>query len=141
MDNLFRGQGIEITLNSPENFLKVKETLTRIGVPSSKDGTLYQSCHILHKRDRALQDVSRYAILHFKELFVLDGRSSTITNEDLARRNTVVDLLQQWGLLTATTAIEPSQLLPLSKLKIISHKDKAAWKLESKYTVGAKKGK
>jgi hypothetical protein len=141
-ENLFRGQGVEIHLPDPESFLKIKETLTRIGISSKKDNTLYQSCHILHKKDRSnMEDKSRYAIMHFKEMFILDGKSDTLTEEDIARRNTIVNLLEEWGLLKV---IRPEEIedpvAPLSKIKILPHKEKANWTLQSKYTVGIKKG-
>jgi hypothetical protein len=142
-NNLFRGQGVEIELPDPESFLKIKETLTRIGISSKKDKILYQSCHILHKKDRSdIQDISRYAILHFKELFILDGKANNLDEEDVARRNTIVTLLEEWGLLKV---VDPTQtedpVAPLSKIKILSHKEKDTWRLESKYTVGMKRGK
>jgi len=141
-ENLFRGQGVEIELPDPESFLKIKETLTRIGISSKKDNTLYQSCHILHKKDRTdAEDKSRYAIMHFKELFILDGKSDTLAEEDIGRRNTIVNLLEEWGLLKV---VYPEQtedpVAPLSKIKILPHKEKSNWSLQSKYTVGLKKG-
>lgn len=141
-ENLFRGYGVEIELPEPESFLKVKETLTRIGISSKKENILYQSCHILHKKDRSTPDEkSRYAIMHFKELFILDGKSNNLDDEDIARRNTIVNLLEEWGLIRV---VNPSQtedpVAPLSKIKILPHKEKASWKLEAKYTVGTKKG-
>lgn len=140
-ENLFRGYGVEIELPDPESFLKIKETLTRIGISSKKDKILYQSCHILHKKDRSTPDEkSRYAIMHFKELFILDGKSNNLEEDDVARRNTIVNLLEEWGLLKV---VNPEQIedpvAPLSKIKILPHKEKASWKLESKYTVGVKK--
>lgn len=143
-ENLFRGHGVEIELPDPESFLKVKETLTRVGIPSRRDKILYQSCHILHKRDRTdSEERSRYAIMHFKELFILDGKTNTLMDEDLARRNTIVNLLEEWGLLSV---VHPAQIedpvAPLSKIKILPHKEKVNWVLQSKYTVGSsKKGK
>lgn len=141
-ENLFRGHGVEIELPDPESFLKIKETLTRIGISSKKDKILYQSCHILHKKDRSTTDEkSRYAIMHFKELFILDGKSNNLDDDDLARRNTIVNLLEEWSLLKV---INPKQIedpvAPLSKIKILPHKEKESWRLESKYTVGVKKG-
>lgn len=141
-ENLFRGHGVEIELPDPESFLKIKETLTRIGISSKKDKILYQSCHILHKKDRSTTDEkSRYAIMHFKELFILDGKSNNLDEDDLARRNTIVNLLEEWSLLKV---INPKQIedpvAPLSKIKILPHKEKESWRLESKYTVGVKKG-
>lgn len=141
-ENLFRGHGVEIELPDPESFLKIKETLTRIGISSKKDKILYQSCHILHKKDRSDADEkSRYAIMHFKELFILDGKSNNLDEDDLARRNTIVNLLEEWSLLKV---LNPKQIedpvAPLSKIKILPHKEKESWRLESKYTVGVKKG-
>lgn len=139
--NLFRGQGIEIKLPSPDSFLKIKETLTRIGVASRKDRILYQSCNILHKKDKETNE-SRYAILHFKELFILDGKDDNISDEDIARRNTITNLLEEWGLLEITDIEKVEHpVAPLNKIKIISFKEKDSWVLESKYTVGLKKGK
>ncbi len=124
---------VEVTLKAPEDFLKVKETLTRIGVASKKDNTLYQSCHILHKQQR-------YYIVHFKELFALDGKPSNIDQNDIQRRNTITSLLDQWGLLTVVKpeAIEDT-LENISQVKIVSHKDKKDWNLVAKYTIGKKK--
>lgn len=141
-ENLFRGYGVEIELPDPESFLKIKETLTRIGISSKKDKILYQSCHILHKKDRTTEDEkSRYAIMHFKEMFILDGKSNTLEEDDIARRNTIVNLLEEWGLMKV---VNPKQtedpVAPLSKIKILPHKEKASWSLQSKYTVGIKKG-
>ena len=124
---------VEVTLHNAEDFLKVRETLTRIGVASRKDKKLYQSCHILHKQ-------KRYFIVHFKELFALDGKPSNFSDEDRARRNTIANLLQQWGLVTL---IDPDmvnlELAPISHIKIISHKDKNDWILEPKYNIGKKR--
>ena len=141
-ENLFRGQGVEIRLPDPESFLKIKETLTRIGISSKKEPVLFQSCHILHKRDRTTPDeTSRYAIMHFKELFILDGKENNLEEDDIARRNTIVNLLEEWSLLEV---VNPSQIedpvAPLSKIKILPHKEKSKWELKSKYTVGVKKG-
>lgn len=131
-EDLFRGCGVEIVLPSEESFLTVKETLTRIGVASRKDNTLYQSCHILHKR-------GRYAILHFKELFILDGKNNTFSEEDLSRRNTIANLLVQWGLIELKEAKELLPVAPLSRIKILSHKEKGDWSLVQKYSIGNKK--
>lgn len=123
---------IEVVLKDPDDFLKVKETLTRIGVPSFKNKTLYQSCHILHKR-------GKYYIVHFKELFALDGRPSSIMEDDYARRNTIASLLQEWGLVSV---VNPSLLEPKvqsGSIKIVSYNDKHNWLLESKYRIGVKK--
>jgi len=138
--DLFRGQGVEIKLPSPDSFLKIKETLTRIGIASRKDKVLYQSCNILHKRDKETNE-SRYAILHFKELFILDGKNNTLDNEDIARRNTITNLLEEWGLLEIVNPSDcEEQVAPLNKIKILPHRDKKDWTLESKYAVGEKKG-
>jgi hypothetical protein len=131
--DIFRGYGIEITLDHPESFLKVKETLTRIGIASKKDNTLYQSCHILHKK-------GRYVICHFKELFALDGKSTDISENDIARRNTIAKLLQDWNLVKIIDEdIESLPNVALSQVKILSYKEKANWILSSKYSIGVKK--
>ena len=131
-DDIFDGLGVEITLKTKEDFLKVKETLTRIGISSRTDKKLWQSCHILHKR-------GKYAIMHFKEMFVLDGLSSDISDEDLGRRNVIVKLLVEWGLINAVDDEEYKEpMIPLSKLKIISHKEKNDWQLIPKYHIGRK---
>jgi hypothetical protein len=124
---------VEVTLPSQDSFLKVKETLTRIGVASKKDKILYQSCHILHKQ-------GRYYIVHFKELFVLDGKTNTISDEDLARRNTIVNLLEEWGLVK-TVDVEKVQdpVAPLSQIKVLPHKEKDEWSLVAKYSIGKRK--
>jgi len=131
--DIFRGVGVEIILPSPDNFLKIKETLTRVGIASKKDKKLYQSCHILHKQ-------GRYSILHFKELFILDGKENNLTDDDIARRNTIVNLLEEWKLLEVldSSRIE-DPIAPLSQIKILSHKEKAEWSLESKYNIGKKR--
>lgn len=131
-DDPLDGLGVEITLKTKEDFLKVKETLTRIGISSRTDKKLWQSCHILHKR-------GKYYICHFKEMFVLDGLSSDISEEDLGRRNLIVKLLVEWGLVTAVDEEEYKEpMIPLSKLKIISHKEKGDWLLLPKYHIGRK---
>jgi len=131
--DLFRGVGVEIKLPNPDNFLKIKETLTRIGIASKKEKKIYQSCHILHKQ-------GNYAILHFKELFILDGKENTFTDEDRARRNTIINLLEEWGLLSTVDASKcEDPVAPLSQIKILSHKDKDNWLLEPKYNIGKKK--
>jgi len=123
---------IEVTLKEPDDFLKVRETLSRIGVASRKEKTLYQSCHILHKQ-------GRYFILHFKELFLLDGKTSDFSDEDIGRRNTIVNLLSEWDLVDLVNPKKSSEpLASLSLIKIISHKEKDDWKLIAKYTVGKK---
>lgn len=124
---------VEVTLDHAEDFLKVRETLTRIGVASRKDKKLYQSCHILHKQ-------KRYFIVHFKELFALDGKPSNFSDEDRARRNTIANLLQQWGLVSLIDQdMVNLDLAPISHIKIISHKDKNEWTLEPKYNIGKKR--
>lgn len=133
MEDIFRGVGIEIDLPKPDNFLKIKETLTRIGIASRKEKRLYQSCHILHKQ-------SRYVILHFKELFILDGKEDDFDEEDKARRNTIVNLLEEWNLLSTT--IKGSSETPvcsLNQIKILAHKEKQDWILSSKYNIGKSK--
>ena len=131
MDDIFKGVGVEVTLKDPEDFLKVKETLTRIGVSSRKDKTLYQSCHILHKR-------GRYAILHFKELFLLDGKPTDITDDDILRRNSIALLLDEWGLLNVPSK-ETFKSVDLKQIKIVPFKEKNEWNLETKYSIGRKK--
>ena len=124
---------IEVTLPDPDNFLKVRETLSRIGVASKKDNTLYQSCHILHKR-------GRYAIVHFKQMFLLDGKESDFSEEDRARLHTIANLLHEWGLVELVEPTKSSEpIAPLSMIKIISHKEKGDWNLVTKYTIGRKK--
>lgn len=132
MQDIFKGVGVEITLENEDAFLKVRETLTRIGVSSRKEKILYQSCHILHKQ-------GRYVILHFKELFALDGKPSTITENDIQRRNAIAKLLQEWGLVKIVNmkAIE-NNLAPLHQIKIISFREKDQWQLITKYTIGKK---
>lgn len=123
---------LEISLQQPDDFLKVRETLTRIGVASRKDNTLYQSCHILHKQ-------GRYFIVHFKELFVLDGKPADLTENDLQRRNTIAKLLIDWGLIRVINEDSIRDRAPLSQIKVISYKDKDDWILETKYNIGRKK--
>ena len=129
-EDIFDDLGVEIILKTKEDFLKVKETLTRIGVSSKKEKKLFQSCHILHKR-------GKYAIMHFKEMFLLDGLTSDISDEDIARRNTIVKLLVEWTLLEV---IDPEEYkepqLSLARLKIIPHKEKQDWQLIPKYHIG-----
>jgi len=121
---------LEVGLNEPDDFLKIKETLTRIGVASNREtNTLYQSCHILHKQ-------GRYFIVHFKELFMLDGKNSNLTKNDLARRNTIATLLSDWGLLNVVNPEKASNQTSLRFIKIISHKEKLNWDLQSKYSIG-----
>lgn len=134
MSDIFKGHGIEVTLNEEDDFLKVRETLTRIGVSSRKEKVLYQSCHILHKQ-------GRYAIIHFKELFALDGKHSSISENDIQRRNAIADLLEEWGLITIVNPdILIDNMAPIHQIKIISHKEKNDWELISKYSIGKKKG-
>lgn len=120
---------LEITLNEPDDFLKVKETLTRIGVASSMDKKLFQSCHILHKQ-------GRYFIVHFKELFLLDGKGSNLNSNDLERRNTITTLLGDWGLLDIVDTSQTLNTAPLKQIKIISYKEKSEWELCPKYNIG-----
>lgn len=123
---------LEVTLPEPDNFLKVRETLTRIGIASRKDKKLYQSCHILHKQ-------GRYYIVHFKELFALDGKESNITANDVERRNTIAGLLQDWGLLKVLDTSKADPKASLSQIKVVSHKEKEEWELVPKYNIGKKK--
>ena len=123
---------LEITIAEPDDFLKIRETLTRIGVASKKDNKLYQSCHILHKK-------GRYAILHFKELFILDGKHNTLTEEDIARRNTIVNLLEEWELVKTVDPTKTADpVASLNQIKIISFKEKGEWELSVKYNIGKK---
>lgn len=130
--DIFKGVGIEVELPTQDSFLKVKETLTRIGISSRKEKKLYQSCHILHKQ-------GRYSILHFKELFILDGKHNTLTEEDISRRNTIVNLLEEWELVKI---VDPSKtkdpVASLNQIKIISFKEKNDWELTVKYNIGKK---
>jgi len=120
---------LEVALNEPDDFLKIRETLTRIGVASRKDNKLYQSCHILHKQ-------GRYFIVHFKELFLLDGKKSNLEENDVARRNTIATLMSDWGLLTIEKKDKLDPIAPLRQIKIISFKDKDQWELCPKYNIG-----
>jgi len=121
---------LEISLNEPDDFLKVRETLSRIGVASKKEvNTLFQSCHILHKQ-------GRYFIVHFKELFMLDGKTANFSKDDLGRRNTIAILLSDWGLLTIVNPSSITERASLRQIKIISHKEKGSWNLETKYSIG-----
>ena len=126
-------QMVEITLSEPDDFLKVRETLTRIGVASRKEKKLYQSCHILHKQ-------GRYFIVHFKELFALDGKHANLTVNDVQRRNRIVRLLLDWGLVTVVDEERILDIAPLNQIKVLAYKDKSDWILEQKYNIG-KKGK
>ena len=123
---------VEIFLNEPDDFLKVRETLTRIGVASRKEKKLYQSCHILHKQ-------GRYFIVHFKELFALDGKYANLTVNDIQRRNRIVKLLSDWGLISVANEESISDIAPLNQIKVISYKEKSEWTLETKYNIGKKK--
>jgi len=125
-------QMVEVTLNEPDDFLKVRETLTRIGVASRKEKKIYQSCHILHKQ-------GRYYIVHFKELFALDGKHANLTVNDVQRRNRIINLLSDWGLVSVVDDTSTSDVAPLNQIKVLSYKDKGDWTLESKYNIGKKK--
>jgi hypothetical protein len=125
-------QMIEVTLKEPDDFLKVRETLTRIGVASRKEKKIYQSCHILHKQ-------GKYYIVHFKELFALDGKRANLFVNDVQRRNRISQLLSDWGLVNVVSASSIEDCAPLSQIKVLSYKDKSEWTLESKYNIGKKK--
>ena len=122
---------LEVTLNEPDDFLKVRETLTRIGVASRKEKKLYQSCHILHKQ-------GRYFIVHFKELFALDGKHANLTANDVQRRNRIARLLADWGLISVVKSESVTDIAPLNQIKVLSYKDKGDWILEQKYNIGKK---
>ena len=121
---------LEVTLKEPDDFLKVRETLSRIGVASRKEKKLYQSCHILHKQ-------GKYYIVHFKELFALDGKETNLTENDIGRRNRIASLLKDWGLINISSEVQ--NMSPLSQIKIISFKEKSEWTLETKYNIGKTK--
>ena len=125
---------VEVVLNEPDDFLKVRETLTRIGVASRKERQLYQSCHILHKQ-------GKYYIVHFKELFALDGKNTNLTLNDIQRRNRIIQLLVDWGLIVIGSVSKEkiTDLAPLNQIKVLSYKEKGEWTLESKYNIGRKK--
>ena len=123
---------IEVMLNEPDDFLKVRETLTRIGVASRKEKKIYQSCHILHKQ-------GKYYIVHFKELFALDGKKTNLSTNDVQRRNRIVQLLSDWGLIKIVDSDSVSDLAPLNQIKVLAFKEKGDWTLESKYNIGRKK--
>ena len=125
-------QMIEITLNEPDDFLKVRATLTRIGVASRKEKKIYQSCHILHKQ-------GRYYIVHFKELFALDGKHANLTQNDVQRRNRIIQLLSDWGLITIMNVSKITDIAPLNQIKVLAYKEKHEWILETKYNIGKKK--
>ena len=123
---------LEVTIKQPDDFLKVRETLTRIGVASRKAKTLYQSCHILHKQ-------GRYFIVHFKELFALDGKKANLSINDVQRRNRIIQLLSDWGLITILKPETITDIAPLNQIKVIAYKEKGDWILETKYNIGKKK--
>ena len=125
------GDMLEVQLKEPDDFLKVRETLTRIGVASRKDKKLFQSCHILHKQ-------GRYFIVHFKELFALDGKEANLTENDIERRNTIAQLLGDWGLIAIVNATVAENKAPLSQIKVLSFKEKDEWDLQAKYNIGKK---
>ena len=125
---------VEVILNEPDDFLKVRETLTRIGVASRKEKKLYQSCHILHKQ-------GRYYITHFKELFALDGKHANLTVNDIQRRNRIVHLLSDWGLVSVINLDKIIDIAPLNQIKVLPFKEKDEWQLEQKYNIGSKKRK
>ena len=125
-------QMVEVTLNEPDDFLKVRETLTRIGVASRKEKKIYQSCHILHKQ-------GRYFLVHFKELFALDGKHANLTSNDVQRRNRIVQLLVDWGLIGIVSADSIQDVAPLNQIKVLAYKEKHEWILETKYNIGKKK--
>lgn len=122
---------LEVTIKQPDDFLKVRETLTRIGVASRKDKTLFQSCHILHKQ-------GKYYIVHFKELFALDGKKATLTQNDIQRRNTIAVLLQDWNLISVVKKEAAEDKAPLSQIKVLPFKEKKEWNLSAKYNIGKK---
>ena len=125
-------QMIEVSLNEPDDFLKVRETLTRIGVASRKEKKIYQSCHILHKQ-------GRYYIVHFKELFALDGKRANLTQNDVQRRNRIIQLLCDWGLVTVINLEKVTDIAPLNQIKVLAYKEKGDWVLDTKYNIGKKK--
>ena len=127
-------QMVEITLNEPDDFLKVRETLTRIGVASRKEKKIYQSCHILHKQ-------GKYYLVHFKELFALDGKRANLTINDVQRRNRIAQLLADWGLISITDLQKIQDIAPLNQIKVLAYRDKGYWILETKYNIGNKKKK
>ena len=127
-------QMVEISLNEPDDFLKVRETLTRIGVASRKEKKIYQSCHILHKQ-------GRYFLVHFKELFALDGKHANLTSNDIQRRNRIAQLLSDWGLVEVLNTDQIKDIAPLNQIKVLAYRDKGDWILETKYNIGSKKKK
>ena len=130
--DLFYGHGVQVRLAHEDDFLKIKETLTRIGIASRRDKVLYQSCHILHKQ-------GRYAIIHFKEMFALDGKPSDFSDDDRGRRNTIANLLSEWGLLSIVDISAAKPVVPVNTVKIIAFKDKNNWELIPKYAIGKRK--
>ena len=132
LDNSWHPENmLEVQLKEPDDFLKVRETLTRIGVASRKDKKLFQSCHILHKQ-------GRYFIVHFKELFALDGKEANLTDNDTERRNTIAHLLSDWGLIAIINTTVAEKKAPLSQIKVLSFKEKSEWDLQAKYNIGKK---
>ena len=132
LDNSWHPENmLEVQLKEPDDFLKVRETLTRIGVASRKDKKLFQSCHILHKQ-------GRYFIVHFKELFALDGKEANLTENDIERRNTIAQLLSDWGLIAIINTTVAEKRAPLSQIKVLSFKEKGEWDLQAKYNIGKK---
>ena len=127
-------QMVEISLNEPDDFLKVRETLTRIGVASRKEKKIYQSCHILHKQ-------GRYFLVHFKELFALDGKHANLTSNDVQRRNRIAQLLSDWGLVEVLNTDQIKDIAPLNQIKVLAYRDKGDWILETKFNIGSKKKK
>ena len=127
-----RDSMVEVKLSQPDDFLKVRETLSRIGVASRKEKKLYQSCHILHKQ-------GRYYIVHFKELFALDGKTANLTQNDVQRRNRITQLLSDWGLISIVNDETITDIAPLNQIKVLAYKEKGEWELESKYNIGKKK--
>ena len=127
-----RDRMVEVKLSQPDDFLKVRETLSRIGVASRKEKKLYQSCHILHKQ-------GRYYIVHFKELFALDGKTANLTQNDVQRRNRITQLLSDWGLISIVNDETITDIAPLNQIKVLAYKEKGEWELESKYNIGKKK--
>ena len=130
--NWSQDQMVEVLLNEPDDFLKIRETLTRIGVASRKEKKLYQSCHILHKQ-------GKYYIVHFKELFALDGKHANLTSNDVQRRNRITRLLADWGLISVVKDESVTDIAPLNQIKVLAYKDKGDWALETKYNIGKKK--
>ena len=125
---------VEVSLSEPDDFLKVRETLTRIGVASRKEKKIYQSCHILHKQ-------GRYYLVHFKELFALDGKHANLTQNDVQRRNRIAQLIADWGLVSIVDVEKVQDIAPLNQIKVLAYKDKGDWILETKYNIGSKKKK